>query len=65
MIAFVWCYKIGDLLDENIQKIKIKKHGRRAICVFKYGLDYLSKFLFTGFKSLEYNLFFAFCHVLN
>jgi hypothetical protein len=57
MIAFVWCYKIGDFLDENIQKIKIKKHGRRAISVFKYGLDYLSKFLFTGFKSLEYNLF--------
>jgi Transposase DDE domain len=57
MIAFVWCYKIGDFLDENIQKIKIKKHGRRAISVFKYGLDYLSKFLFTGFNSLEYNLF--------
>lgn len=25
MIAFVWCYKIGDFLDENIQKITIKK----------------------------------------
>ena len=53
MIAFVWCYKIGDFLDENIQKIKIKKHGRRAVSVFKYGLDYLSKFLLTGFNSLE------------
>jgi transposase len=57
MIAFVWCYKIGDYLDENIQKIIIKKHGRRAVSVFKYGLDYLSKFLLTGFKSLENNLF--------
>jgi hypothetical protein len=57
MIAFVWRYKIGDFLDENIQRIIIKKHGRRAVSVFKYGLDYLSKFLLTGFKSLEYNLF--------
>lgn len=57
MVAFVWCYKIGDFLDENIQKIIIKKHGRRAVSVFKYGLDYLSKFLLTGFNSLEYSLF--------
>lgn len=57
MIAFVWCYKIGDYLDGNIQKILIKTHGRRAVSVFKYGLDYLSKFLLTGFNSLEYSLF--------
>jgi hypothetical protein len=57
MIAFVWCYKIGDYLNENIQKRMTKKHGRRAVSVFKYGLDYLSKFLLTGFKSLENNLF--------
>jgi hypothetical protein len=56
MIAFVWCYKIGDYLDKNIKKI-IKKHGRRAVSVFKYELDYLSKFLLTGFKCLESNLF--------
>jgi hypothetical protein len=37
MIAFVWCYKIDDYLDENIQKIIIKKQGRRAVGVFKYG----------------------------
>lgn len=57
MIAFIWCYKIGDFLDEFIQRIVIKKHGRRAVSVFKYGLDYLSKFLLTGFNQLEYNLF--------
>lgn len=58
MIAFVWCYKIGDYLDENIQKIKIKKHGRRAVSIFKYGLDCLSKFLLTGVNSLDNNLFY-------
>ena len=57
MIAFVWCYKIGDFIDENSQKIRIKKHGRKAISVFKYGLDYLSKYLITGFNKLNYNLF--------
>jgi transposase len=57
IIAFVWCYKIGDYIDEKIKKITIKTHGRRAISVFKYGLDCLSKFLLTGFKSFEYCLF--------
>lgn len=57
MVAFVWCYKIGDYLDDNVKRIKIKKHGRRAISVFKYGLDYLSKCLFTGVNRLENNLF--------
>lgn len=57
MIAFVWCYKIGDFIDENIEKIQIKKHGRRAVSVFKYGLDYLSKFLITSFNLLEINIY--------
>jgi len=56
MIAFVWCYRIGDFIDENIEKIKIKKHGRRSVSVFKYGLDYLSKFLLTGFNLLNINV---------
>lgn len=57
MIAFIWCYKIGDYLDQNIKKITIKKHGRRAVSVFKYGLDFLSKSLLTGYNNLEYSLF--------
>ncbi len=47
MIAFSWCYRIGEYIDENIKEIKIKKHGRREISIIKYGLDYLSKVLFT------------------
>ena len=57
MVAFIWCYRIGDFLDENIEKIKIKKHGRRSVSVFKYGLDYLSKFLINGYNSLELRIF--------
>lgn len=53
MIAFVWCYRIGDFIDTNIRPIKIKKHGRRAVSVFKYGLDYLASTLITGRNKLN------------
>jgi hypothetical protein len=39
MIAFVWCYKIGDYIDEYHQKILIKNHGHRAVNVFKHVPD--------------------------
>ena len=57
IIAFVWCYKIGDYIDQEIKEIVIKKHRRKAISVFKYGLDYLSRFLITGFNTLGINIF--------
>ena len=56
MVAFVWCYKIGDYIDTQIKPIKIKKHGRRAVSVFKYGLDYISECLLSGFNKLNINL---------
>ena len=57
IIAFVWCYRIGDYIDEVIGKIKIKTHGRRAVSVFKHGLDYLSKVLLTGVNNLNINVY--------
>jgi hypothetical protein len=57
MMAFVWCYCIGDYLDEYIQPIKLKTHGRRAVSVFKYGLDFLSRWLINRINVLEINLF--------
>ena len=45
MIAFIWCYKVGIYLHENVSKIKIKKHGRRAKSLFKYGLSYIASIL--------------------
>lgn len=56
MIAFVWCYKIGDYIDKEIKPIKRKNHGRRAVSVFKLGLDYLSNCLLSKFNKLEINL---------
>lgn len=57
MIAFVWCYKIGDHIDQNIKPIPLKKHGRRAVSIFKYGLDYISECFLSGFNKLNINLF--------
>lgn len=57
MVAFVWCYRIGDYIDAHIKPIKVKKHGRRAVSVFKYGLDYLSECLLSGYNKLAVNIF--------
>src|SRR5690606_1053012 len=56
MIAFVWCYKIGDHIDQEIKRIPIKTHGRRAVSVFKYGLDYISECSLSGYNKLNINL---------
>jgi hypothetical protein len=57
MIAFVWCYKLGDYIDEYVKRICVKKYGRRAVSVFKCGLDYLSKVLLTGHNSLSFSVY--------
>jgi hypothetical protein len=47
LIAFTWAYKTGIYLD-SIKPIKIKKHGRRAKSLFKYGLVHIAKLLFNN-----------------
>jgi hypothetical protein len=47
LIAFVWVYKAGIILNQ-LCPIKIKKHGRRAKSLFKYGLTYISNVLFSN-----------------
>jgi len=39
-IAFSWAHKVGEWRHE-ICPIKIKTHGRPAISIFRYGLDYI------------------------
>jgi hypothetical protein len=45
--AFTWAYIAGVFLD-SICPIKIKKHGRRAKSLFKYGLTHLASVLFSN-----------------
>jgi len=47
LIAFAWVYRVGIYLDA-LRPIKIKKHGRRAKSLFKYGLNYIANLLFSN-----------------
>ena len=55
MVAFVWCYKVGIYLN-LINPIKIKKHGRMAKNIFKYGLDYITSILLNQLNQNNINL---------
>jgi len=52
-LAFAWAHKVGDWRDENQKSIPIKKHGRRAISFFRYGLDWIVQALFDMHHRLE------------
>lgn len=39
-LALLWCVKVG-LWRPGRRPIKLKSHGRRAVSIFRYGLDYL------------------------
>ena len=47
LVAFTWAY-IAGISQNNLNPIKIKKHGRKAKSLFKYGLTYLSNILFSN-----------------
>lgn len=57
MISFVWCYKVGIYLHQMVKPIKIKKHGRKAISIFKLGLQTLSNWLLNALN--QYNINFS------
>ena len=58
--AFVWCYIVGDYLDQHVKSIAIKKHGHRPKSVFKYGLEYISNTLLNSQKEDFINIFSKF-----
>ena len=60
LIAFVWAYKTG-IFQHSILPIKIKKHGRRAKSLFKYGLTYLANVLFSD----DIDKFYECCKFLS
>lgn len=47
IVAFTWAYKAGIYLND-IKPIRIKKHGRKAKSIFKYGLVFLTNVLFSN-----------------
>ncbi len=56
MIAFVWCYKVGIYLHLKVKPIIIKKHGRKAISIFKYGLQFVANWLLNALNQTNINL---------
>ncbi len=58
MIAFVWCYKVGIFVNDKIP-ILVKKHGRKAKTIFKYGLDFVAKVLLST-NNKDVNMIFQF-----
>lgn len=51
-LAMCWCFKVG--LWRNEQKpTKIKRHGKKSVSIFRYGLDYLQAILVAIHSKLE------------
>ena len=46
-IGFCWAHKVGEGKEKTVKPLTVKKHGRKAQSVFRYGLDYLTDLL-TG-----------------
>ena len=57
MIACVWCYLVEIYIYKNIKPIKVLKHGRRAVRLFKYWLDYISQCLMNHTDRYRINVF--------
>lgn len=58
-IALCWAFRIGEWLVTQ-KPISIKKHGRKAKSIFRYGLDHLRRILL----NLEQNMV-EFLHALQ
>jgi hypothetical protein len=50
-IAFCWAYRTGDIQDQ-IQAIEVKTHGRKARSLFREGLNLIRRAIF-GMISLK------------
>ena len=57
MLAYVWCYLVGIYIHENIKKIKVLYHGRRAKSLFKYGLEYIAQCLLNHMNRYRIDIF--------
>ena len=50
-VAFMWVYLIG-ISRNSACPIKIKKHRRKAYCLFKYGLIFIAHALLNPLQSM-------------
>lgn len=57
MIAYVWFNLVGIYINENIKSLTVLKHTRRAVSLFKYGLDYIFHCLFNHTNRYRIDVF--------
>ncbi len=50
--AFYWCYLSGELYNSQ-KPIPLKSHGRKAMSVFRYGLDAIRSVLFSFYYNVK------------
>jgi hypothetical protein len=57
MVAFTWAYLVGDYLHKYKKPITVKKHGKKAKSLFKYGLHYIASALLNAFFQDDIEIF--------
>ena len=57
MIAYTWCYLVGIHIHKNSKEIRVLKHGRKAVSLFKYGLDNIRRCLVNHLNPYGINVF--------
>lgn len=58
-LALCWAFLTGEWLHQ-LEPLKVKKHGRRAKSIFRYGFDYLRSIVFNPEQKMD-----DFLHVLQ
>jgi hypothetical protein len=57
MVTFAWAYVLGIFVNENIEKIKILKHGYLAKSLFRCGLTIITNILLNPMNKLKIVIF--------
>ena len=55
-IAFVWAYKVGLQKHLYEKPIPIKKHGRKAYSIFKYGMSVINNVLLNACNNQKHQI---------
>ena len=57
-VAFAWAYAVGIFVSENVDRIRILKHGRDARSLFfKCGLNAIATVLLNHLNKLDFDVF--------
>ena len=51
-LTFSWCFMLG-IWQHSLKPIKYKKHGRRSMSLFRYGMDYLHRLLLKSDENIS------------